>query len=189
MEHKFPGTDFFSTYDFHKDREEADHVNQPSHRTRILEVARLIKELNEKDPIKSWIDYGCGNGGLLSVVDCVPDKKGYDWMPTNVEGAKQKARPGVEFKNFLEIEPEECDLATATEVMEHLQDPHGFARNLKCKYFIMSCPEGETPQGHDPVHVWGWDREGMHNLLTNNGYEIIEDAGGGGTMIIVAKKL
>ncbi len=188
MENKFPGTDFFSTQEFHTPREEADHINQPNHRTRLLEVARLIKELNDIDPILSWIDYGCGNGGLLSVVDCVLNKRGYDWMPKNVEAAERYGRP-VRLKNFLADEPEECDLATTTEVLEHLQDPHGFVRKLKCKYLILSVPEGETPQGHDPVHVWGWDREGIHNLLTNNGYEIIEDAGGGGTMIIVAKKL
>lgn len=189
MEYKFEGTDYFSTYDFHKDREEADHINQVNHRTRLLEVAQLIQELSDREKITSWIDYGCGNGGLLSVVTNIKNKKGYDWMPKNVEGAKTKSRPGVIYANFLEIEPEKCDLATATEVMEHLQDPHGFARKLKCKYFIMSCPEGETPQGHDPVHVWGWDRQGMRELLENNGYKVIKEAGGGGTMIFVAEKL
>ena len=188
MEYKFDNTDYFSTQEFHNDREEADHINQPNHRPRLLEVASLIEELCKKEKIKSWIDYGCGNGGLLSVVDCVPHKKGYDFMPKNVEAAQKLGRP-VTFKNFLEDEPEKCDLATATEVMEHLQDPHGFVRKLKCKYLIVSTPEGEHPHGHYEFHVWGWNRQGMHDLLTNNGYEVMKDAGGGGTMIIVAKKI
>lgn len=185
-EYRFEHKDFYATAEFHQDREEADHLNQANHRTRLLEVGELVQDLKDRHNLNSWRDLGCGNGGLLSLVQ-MNDKIGYDFQPANVSA--QRYPVVIEYRDFSNDDCSGIDVVTMTEVLEHMMDPHGFLKNLKCKFLVASVPEGETPHSHYVHHLWGWCRDSFTQMLINADFEIVTQAGGGGTLIVSAKKV
>src|ERR1700689_5270375 len=84
----------FHAEEFYRDREVADHINQPMHRERLLEVRDLIVHLVATRNILSIADYGAGNGGLLSELKrCLENTNvrmwGYDLSPKAVRHAQE----------------------------------------------------------------------------------------------------
>jgi hypothetical protein len=57
-----------STYDFHAGRERAPHLEQAAHQPRLQVAAELIFEAAKTLDQPTLTDLGCGDGGLLSVV-------------------------------------------------------------------------------------------------------------------------
>ena len=167
-EYKFTDADYRSTAEFHADREAADHLNQPEHRARLWLVAGLVNDLLYRNGYdRHVIDYGCGNGGLISLLHGTK-VIGYDFCPANVAAAKAAGR-NVEFHNFVE-HPVTCDIAVMTEVLEHMLNPHQFLAALDAPTLVASVPNGETPDRHGDCHVWGWDVPGFSAMLTGAGY-------------------
>ena len=58
-----------------------------------------------------------------------------------------------------------------SETIEHLDDPETTLSKIrtKTKALILSTPDGETGQSN-PEHYWGWDMEGIRELLTSTGF-------------------
>lgn len=167
-EYRFEGAEYFATEQFHEDREAADHLHEPGHMARLWCVAGIVNDIIWRQGHDlTIIDYGCGNGGLLSLLHS-SNAKGYDFQPANVTQAQQLGR-NVEHRDFVN-NPDRSNIAIMTEVLEHMDDPHGFLRNLECNILVASVPLGETPEHHYEYHVWGWDGDGFANMLTANGY-------------------
>ena len=61
-----------------------------------------------------------------------------------------------------------------TEVLEHLDDPHGLLRRVKSDYLVASVPVHETETDWDGKHCWVWDVEGFGELLFSNGWTPVE---------------
>src|SRR6266545_4157660 len=79
---------YVSTFAFHQHRERAPHLEQPAHRDRLLHAAELVLAAQTLlGQPASVSDLGCGDGGLLSLVqDQVADAWGYDFTPANAAG-------------------------------------------------------------------------------------------------------
>ncbi len=170
-EYRFDTEEFYSSEEFHVDREAADHLHEDGHGARIRTVAGLVNALfQEIGTEKSLIDYGCGNGGLLSLLEG-DDLLGLDFCRANVNQAVELGRPVV-FSNFVETSYR-SDVAVLSEVLEHMVDPHGFLKDLQTTYLVASVPNGETPDSHYPYHLWGWDVEGFQKVLEGAGYEVM----------------
>lgn len=185
-EYRFADADHFATAEFHADREAADHLNEVGHMARLWCVAGLVNDYSWRFGYdRSIIDYGCGNGGLLSLIHS-PNAKGFDFQPANVEAAKALGRH-VTFKDFV-AEPESSDLAVMTEVLEHMDDPHGFLKTLDANVLVASVPLGETPDNHYEFHVWGWDPQGFADMLKGSGFQPLTFMPLGMTQIWVATK-
>src|SRR5882762_7915860 len=94
-EYKLFGVPQFHDKSWYESREAADHINDPSHRIRLLEALRLIYHIIEHDnaplePLSTLADWGAGNGGLLSEFkknDHGMKYFGHDLCPANVEYA------------------------------------------------------------------------------------------------------
>lgn len=65
----------------------------------------------------------------------------------------------------------EADLVVCSETIEHLDDPERVLRLLrpKARHLFVSTPLGETTDDN-PEHYWGWDAEGVYDLLTDTGW-------------------
>ena len=152
-----------STYEFHKHRERAPHLEQPMHEARLKKVAECVKNLRPR----TVTDLGCGDGGLLSLIRDIPSR-GYDFQPSNEDGWQER-RVSADQLDF--VAHPECiiwgELVVMTEVLEHLADPHAMVElaSKYAKYVVASSPFGETPEYHAEEHAWGWDREGYENLF------------------------
>lgn len=167
VEHRLQKHNYPSTFEFHKDRERAPHLEQNWHRGRLFMAAKLIRRVSPK----SVVDLGCGDGGLLSLIKDIPSW-GYDFCPANSEGWAERGVT-AEFADIFntDFEPKWGELTVVTEVLEHLADPHKavewIARNSK--YVVASSPLGECPEDHAPgeihEHIWGWDKDGYLALI------------------------
>lgn len=172
---EYCNSDFFrSSYDFHKDRPAADHINEPMHYMRIKIVASMIEFLIKFYGATSFVDLGCGNGGVLSLITDYEDvdMAGVDFAPGNVEQAQALDRPVIA-GDFSELNWGGWDIAGMSEVLEHMSDPHGFLARLETKYIVASCPADESEKYMREEHVWAWDKEGFIAMFRHAGFNLV----------------
>jgi hypothetical protein len=172
---------FVSTFEFHKDRERAPHLEQYVHRGRLDTTARFgieaIAGLNDRVGQKVLVDLGCGDGGFLQLFERLTDirGRGYDFQPSNAVGWAER---GVDAQalNFVEHWDEVAfaDVYVITECLEHLADPHEAVRRIFARgaQIICSSPHTETYESHDECHAWAWDVEGYANMIKTAGFRI-----------------
>lgn len=187
--------DFF-TNSWYDTREHAPHLEQGAHVDRLMGAAEAAAGLIRAHDLKSVVDLGCGDGGLLQVLGGMADIPmwGYDLMQTNIEYGRATRGVGIEYLDFVHShEVVWGDLCVITECLEHLQDPHALVRRIgrHCKYIVASSPAWETPESHDACHAWAWDLEGYEDLLRQGGfrvtYHIVTD--GYGFQVIVGERV
>lgn len=168
-------------------REHAPHLEQPTHRARILAAASAVVEISQLFGLSTAVDLGAGDGGLLSLLGPNITGWGYDLQPTNVMAA---LRRNVDVK-LVDIITEPImwgEIVIATELLEHLRDPHGLvARAARHgRALVCSTPCEETPEQHYEHHVWAWDQPGFATMITDGGWRIIRHHTVGATQIVLA---
>jgi SAM-dependent methyltransferase len=170
-----------STFEFHQHRDRAPHLEQPGHQARLYQAAAFVRDVADYDgePV-SVVDLGCGDGGLLSLLQQYPDQIsrcwGYDFTPSTQEGWVERG-VNAELKDAFGKDRNKIQygrVAVTTEVLEHLADPHGAVKFLagKVNYLVASSPVRENDVHHDVCHAWAWDMEGYKNLMENNGFRV-----------------
>jgi len=166
----------YTTPEWYAERESAPHLEQDLHRGRLTTAAALAKMYADRHGY-SVIDLGAGDGGLLSLLDGV-NCWGYDLQQSNVDAAKVRG-VDVRYGNVFDIPDDQwAPIAVATEMIEHLVDPHGFVRYVaqRSQFLVASSPWTETPEDHYGYHTWGWDMDGYATLLKQNGFNVIQHA-------------
>lgn len=171
-----------STAEFHRDRERARHLEQATHRGRLIKAAEYVRRIAYRSETGTTVsDLGCGDGGLLSLVRGDPriaDAWGYDFSPANAAGWAER---GVRAE-LLDVFGADWYLVefgtvtVVTEVLEHLTNPHGAVRWIgeHSPWIVASSPYTENDVSHDGCHAWAWDDEGYDALLARGGYRVVE---------------
>jgi 2-polyprenyl-3-methyl-5-hydroxy-6-metoxy-1,4-benzoquinol methylase len=171
---------FYSTQEFHDDREAAPHIDQHGmQRDRLVLAAEFVKEFVLNNNVKTVTDICCGDGGLLEYLKPFFEEHnvkawGYDFQPANVRDAQYKRKVDVTFADVVNDDIELGELSIMTECLEHFYRPHEMVRKVaeQSKYFVASGPNGETPEAHYGLHLWGWSEPAYRNLLEQAGYKI-----------------
>lgn len=194
LSHKIKGQEFVSTYDYHKNRESAHHIDQTGHALRLLIAASMAEYLRKFCNVNSIVDLGCGDGGLAEYLTHKLDFEnvlGYDFTPANVNFALNERNVKVKNENFLEnIEKiTNVDLTIMTEVLEHVEDPYDIVKKISSPYIIASSPSNETINVYDSSHRWVWDEEGYIELFERNKFRIIDKVYTNTTLIVMAAKI
>lgn len=164
-----------STAEFHRDRERAPHLEQGIHRERMELALDCVRAAANWYGAPTLSDLGAGDGGFLTLVQPYVGRAwGYDFCPANLAGAAER---GVDVRdaNFVEDEIELGTIVTATEVLEHVADPHSLVRSLwtrGARVLIASSPWVETDQSHDACHAWAWDMDGYRALVEGGGWSV-----------------
>lgn len=173
------GEPYFSTQEFHDDREAAPHIDQHGmQRDRLVLAADFVKELVLEYKITTVSDICCGDGGLLEYLKPFFEEHGvqawgYDFQPANVRDAVYKRKVDVSFADVVNDPIEYGELSIMTECLEHFYDPHAMVRKIESDYFVASGPNGETPEAHYELHTWGWSWPAYEKLLEQGGYNIL----------------
>lgn len=178
----------WTTPGWYDGREAAPHLEQEGHRQRLWLTADMLDEavrLGGTD----LVDLGAGDGGLLSVfADRHPGPCwGYDLQQTNVAAAAARGAD-VEYLDVVNEWPESREdipsIVVATELLEHLVDPHRLLRRIRepereawlsCRpdFLVVSSPYTETDESHYEFHTWAWDLAGYRALLEDNGWRVL----------------
>lgn len=169
-----PGTvPHFTTPGFFEAHPWVDPAHQLGHAERTAMVADLVRGFVAAHPVSSLVDLGCGDGSLLGQIRDLPIPMwGYDAGAANRERATA-AGLDVRPADLLTSPLEFADLIVATEVVEHLVDPHGFVRSLPGDKLILSSPSAETGDWHYEHHAWAWDRDGYAALVESAGWTVV----------------
>lgn len=173
-----------STFEFHEHRERAAHLEQPVHRGRLLKAAQFVEIaadlwVSRHDETVGVSDLGCGDGGLLQVIQAMPgiDAWGYDFAPANEAGWLERSVKAErrDVFNGDRTGVRVGDIAVMTEVLEHLADPHEVVRwvGRHAEFLVASSPWPETPEQHDECHSYAWDMEGYRALIEQGGFRIL----------------
>ena len=187
----FTGNSYVSTYEYHKDRERAPHLEQPAHRPRLFEARNLVRRIPDYKKLL-YSDLGCGDGGFLQLLheDGIEQAWGYDFCPANAAGWVERgvtahAQDWTRQRHLGQV-------VILTEVLEHLQDPHGelrrIARSGQTQWIVASSPANESDASHCESHSWAWDYEGFANLFTTNGWSIVKHTLADWSQLVLAWK-
>lgn len=181
----------YTTPQWYAGRERAPHLEQPGHRERLLLTFDMLKWVVDRYPARHTVsDLGCGDGGLLSLVSGMPyagsdqlavqagvvSAWGYDISPEAVKGAHD--RGVIAYVHDVVADPQGVEwgnISVATEMLEHLVDPHAFVRKIRENswYVVASSPFNENDRGHYEFHTWAWDMTGYRKLFEDNGWSVI----------------
>lgn len=171
--------------EWYAERERAPHVDEALHRPRLELAAAMARDTLG---MVTLVDLGAGDGGLLQLlagsgIECW----GYDLQQSNVDGALER---GVEvyLHNVLTDEIEWGEIAVATEMIEHLVDPHGFVSWVRehAQVMIASSPWTETAESHYGYHTWAWDREGYRAMFEAAGWQVVDHRAAGMFQVLKA---
>lgn len=175
-------TPYVSTAAFHAHRERAPHLEQEAHQQRLQTAAQFVQDACLADgEACSVSDLGCGDGGLLSVVQqysCVSRAWGYDFQPSNQAGWEQRGVVGY-LKDVFGADRDDIQfgrITVMTEVLEHLANPHEEVKWVarESNFLVASSPYDESAASHDECHAWAWDVEGYRALIEQGGFRVVQ---------------
>lgn len=188
-------TPYVSTAQFHADRERAPHLEQTWHRPRLELAAEFVRQAAEETGGATVSDLGCGDGGLLSLVQGdvnVRGAWGYDFCPANAAGWTERGVDASALDVFGDgwHRAEIGTVAVMTEVLEHLADPHGILRALRSlgvERLVCSSPWNENSAMHSPEHAWAWNTAGYAAMIQNAGWTILRHEQAGLFQVVLAR--
>lgn len=180
-----------STAAFHHDRERAPHLEQPWQRPRMDKAAEFVRLAAARVTPASVSDLGCGDGGLLSLVQHEVDAWGYDFQPSNVAGWAERGVKADPYDVFG-ADSERVQFGTitvVTEVLEHLTDPAAALLWIgeHTRFLVASSPWIETADNHDPCHAWAFDPPGYAALITGAGFTVLLHEPVGAFQVVLAE--
>jgi 2-polyprenyl-3-methyl-5-hydroxy-6-metoxy-1,4-benzoquinol methylase len=178
----------YTTPEWYAGREHAPHLEQEGHRDRLMFTAAQIAR-EAMNGHRTLVDLGAGDGGLLSLLGPAIKAWGYDLQPSNIEHAQRRG-VDVRLGDVLVDDIVWGGIAVATEILEHLVDPHGFVRRIAehSRVLVCSSPRLETAEQHYEFHTWAFDGEGYKALVENNGWTVKRHNAVHGFQVIVAVK-
>jgi trans-aconitate methyltransferase len=155
----------------------------PTHGPRVRAAADMVTRAAHRVAARTVVDLGAGDGGLLQLLTQTPiytKAWGYDLQPSHVDHAPTRG-VNVQLLDIL-THPEAVDwgeaprVVVATEMLEHLLDPHALLRSIPAgSTLVASSPYTETGAQHYVFHAWAWDMGGYRDLMRECGWaRIIE---------------
>ena len=176
----------YTTPEWYLSREHAPHLEQQQHRGRLLLSANLVARAGMFHG-RTVVDLGAGDGGLLSLLGPGLTAWGYDLQPTNIDAAKLRG-VDVRYGDVLNDPIQWGVIAVATEMLEHLVDPHGFVRMIaaNAKVLVCSSPWNERPGAAYEYHTWAWDFDGYRAMVEDAGLKVRHHAGVGAFQVLMA---
>lgn len=130
-------------------------------RDHLLRVQATIPVATWFTNVTSVADLSAGDATIINAIDA----------PTKYIG---DFAPGYQFTGPLEETIDlipAVDLFICSETLEHLDDPILALKKIRAKTrnLVLSTPDGESDD-RNPEHYWGWDTDGIRELLTSAGF-------------------
>jgi hypothetical protein len=146
-----------------------DHTRWSQHVERVAALVEMAKTIQPRPT--SVADLACGDGALAS-----------QWARWASDQASHPVRvilgdlvPGWPICGPIEDTIGgigEVELFVLSEAVEHLDDPELVMRRIArhARWMLLSTPIGEIEPAINPEHYWGWDIDGIRELLESTGW-------------------
>jgi len=135
------------------------HFQWKDHRLRVQMTIAFATWFGD---INSVADLSAGDAAIINAIDA-PNKYIGDFAP------------GYEFTGAIDDTIDQIpsvDLFICSETIEHLDNPEATLRKIRAKTraIIITTPDGED-NPNNPQHYWGWDTDGVGELLKSVGFK------------------
>jgi SAM-dependent methyltransferase len=155
----------------------------PAPRMRIAHIASVIA--GQYPGLTSACDFGCGNGGLLREISArFPHARlfGLDLSQEQINENSRRlpgclwAQQDLTATNYVYPFGAPCDVAISSEVIEHLDRPDQYLRNMKSSLkegglLVLTTQSGQVHATERHVgHVRHWEPEEMRSALEVEGF-------------------
>lgn len=135
-----------------------NHMRWEDHKYRVNTSIGMLRTLL---PVDSIADLSAGDSFIISNLDASKKYVG-DFAPR------------YEFSGPIEQSINQIpkvDLFICSETLEHLDDPDMVLAKIREKtdWLFISTPDGED-NTNNPEHYWGWDTEGIEQMLRTAGF-------------------
>lgn len=172
-----------------------NHLDNRVHRARLEAAAANSVLEAERYGVRTIVDLGAGDGGLLSLLPqpYMSGSFGYEIITDSIRYAKEVRGVNVIEANVLTDRLTLGPVVVATEMLEHLEDPHGFVRGIldarpEVRSFVASSPHSETDVYHEWNHAWAWDRDGYRAMFEDVGWTVVGHYDAEWSQILVARR-
>lgn len=142
-----------------------DHTRWDDHIERIAHTTAHLDKFAAATVASSVADLSCGDGAIVL---------GSRWPWQRVVLSDYTGGPRLTDRGPIEetlgrLEP--VDVFVCSETLEHVEQPGYLLKTirLKTKHLLLTTPIGEVGSGN-PEHYWGWDEEGVEELLDAAGF-------------------
>ena len=128
----------------------------------VTEVVRTIAGLG-KDTV--WLDFGCGNGGLVKWVAERHGVTAYGYDTGSMVESNRNRGIRMVADDELSALRSSCDVVTAIEVLEHISDPLdalGRIHQLLKPGGLFFFTTGNAKPHRDRFHAWSYVRPEIH---------------------------
>jgi len=177
------------------DQPHVNHIDNRVHQARLKSAAQTACDYAWLVGTTRICDLGSCDGGLLDLLQYPyrEDSFGYDVIEVSIKYGREVRGVDLRYGNVTEDATLElAPVVVGTEMLDHLEDPHGFLWNQKdreVQYAVFSSPHSETAQYHEWNHAWAWDREGYSKMIESSGWEIVSHIDVEWSQQIVAKNV
>lgn len=180
-----------STAHFHADRDRADHLGDPHHRPRLEKAAEFVRQAAATLDQPTVSDLGCGDGGLLSLIQDDMEAWGYDFAPANAAGWAEREVKAEQ----LDVFGDDKDrvrfgyITVMTEVLEHISEPLPAACWVRenSRFLVASSPWVENGKNYDECHAWAFDPWGYRALIESARFRILRHELVQGFQVVLAE--
>jgi hypothetical protein len=139
------------------------HTDYRSHIVRVehtISLGRALLRESQMDGYVSVADLSCGDAVIPRALCDDPVLGDF--------------APGYPITGMIQDTIADCppvDLFALSETVEHLDDPDMVLRAIrdKAKRLLLSTPLGEFDD-HNEQHYWGWDQDGIRQLLYDSSW-------------------
>ena len=144
---------------------ELEHPKQTIRRYEWEGIVEAVRSLVSVAPGTRWLDYGCGNGGLVrhvrEAVGCAAFGFDVGWITSR---AKDAGLP-ILTEPELDEQAGSFDIVTSIEVLEHVPDPLDVLRRIRAMLkpgglFFYTTGNAEPFRGR--LKDWGYVRPDIH---------------------------
>lgn len=146
-----------------------DHTRWPDHIVRVDQTIALARDL--APDAKVIADLSCGDAAIARELAGAAAAHG-----EQVQLILGDYAPGYEITGPIEetlTQVKRADLWIISETVEHLDDPDGVLAGIRYRSdaLVLSTPLSEF-EPVNPEHYWGWDHDGVRDLLIGAGWNI-----------------
>ena len=136
-----------------------DHTRWTDHIERVNKTTELLDVFAMATNSQSVADLSCGDGAIVN---------NSTW-PWAVKILGDYTSPGPIEEALPQLQ--RVDMFVLSETLEHVENPAGVLAGIRsvADHLLLTTPHGET-NNLNPEHYWGWDREGIQELLDDTGW-------------------